>query len=89
MLGARCGGKQKGTFIDFDVRSPIRTCSTLAAKIDYASPVEGFQLNCCNEDDIVTLNAHRITNRMGPIRIKSGDVCSVGARVFLFLLPNS
>ncbi len=89
VLGARGGGKQKGTFVDCDVRGPIRTCSTFAAKIDYASPGEGFQLSCCNEDDIVTLNAHRITSRMGPIPIKSGDICSVGARVFLFLLPNS
>lgn len=89
ILGSRGGGKQKGTFIDCDVRGPIRTCSSFAAKIEYSSPSEGFQLSCCNDDDIVTLNAHRITKVMGSCTIKSGDVCSVGARVFLFLLPIS
>lgn len=84
-LGSKGGSKERGTFVDCDVRGPIRTCSPCAAKIEYFG--NAFQLRCCNEDDVVTLNAIQVTKSMGSLQIKSGDVCSVGARVFIFALP--
>ena len=37
ILGAKVGGKQQESFIDCDVRGPIRTCSSDAARIELLS----------------------------------------------------
>jgi len=72
--------------IDCDVGGPEGSCSELAAKIEYLPSKHGnFQFMACNEDDIVTLNGHRISASTGPHPLCDRDVCSVGARVFVFI----
>ena len=44
-----------------------------------------FRLSACNDDDVVTINGKRIIARMGHFPLKNRDVCSVGARVFVFV----
>jgi len=87
-LGSGNAAENQDCFMNCDEGSGLATCSASAAKIEHApSDYGSFQLLCCSDDDIVTVNARRITATMGPFPIKSGDVCSVGARVFLFSIP--
>ena len=62
------------------------SCSEMAAKIQY-SPSEhsNFQFMAFNNDDCVTLNGQRISAHVGALPLRDRDVCSVGARVFVFV----
>jgi len=72
--------------VDCDIGGPEGSCSEMAAKIEYLPSKHGiFQLMACNDDDIVTLNGQRITASTGPHPLCDKDVCSVGARVFVFI----
>ena len=72
--------------VDCDVNGPKRSCSSKAAEIMYMPSNESnFRLAACNDDDIVTINGQRIVARTGNFPLKNRDVCSVGARVFVFV----
>lgn len=72
--------------VDCDVNGPNRSCSAKAAEIMYMPSNESkFRLSACNDDDIVTINGQRILARMGQFPLKTRDICSVGARVFVFV----
>lgn len=72
--------------VDCDVNGPKRSCSPKAAEIMYMPSNESnFRLAACNDDDIVTINGQRIVARTGHFPLKNRDVCSVGARVFVFV----
>lgn len=72
--------------VDCDVHGPKRSCSAKAAEIIYMPSNESnFRLAACNDDDIVTINGERIVARTGHFPLKNRDVCSVGARVFVFV----
>jgi hypothetical protein len=61
-------------------------CSELAAKIQCGpSKHSNFQFVACNNDDIITLNGQRLYASMGPLPLRDRDICSVGARVFVFV----
>lgn len=65
------------------------SCSERAACIRYApTACSRFQFSCLSRDDIVTLNGRRITPEMGSFPLVDEDICSVGARVFVFVLPR-
>lgn len=71
--------------IDCNVGGPDYSCSEAAAKILYRpTKHSNFQFVACNDDDIVTLNGQRISAN-GPLPVRDMDVCSVGARVFVFV----
>ncbi|CAB9526907.1 expressed unknown protein [Seminavis robusta] len=75
--------------IDCNVGGAALTCSETAATIRYAPTSAGdFQFTALNDDDIVTLNGRRVTPGMGSFPLFNEDICTVGARVFLFLLPR-
>lgn len=75
--------------IDCSIGGTMLSCSETAASIRYAPTTAGeFQLNALNDDDIVTLNGRRITPGMGSFPLFHEDICTVGARVFVFLLPK-
>jgi len=75
--------------VDCDVNGPKRSCSPKAAEIIYMPSNESnFRLAACNDDDIVTINGQRIVARTGHFPMKNRDVCSVGARVFVFVDDN-
>ncbi|KAL3769381.1 hypothetical protein ACHAW5_010500 [Stephanodiscus triporus] len=72
--------------LDCDVGGPDNSCSEMAAKIQYLpSKCGNFQLKVMNDDDIITLNGRRISTTTGPLPLRDRDVCSVGARVFVFV----
>jgi hypothetical protein len=72
--------------LDCDVGGPDKSCSEMAAKIQYLPFKCGnYQFMACNDDDIVTLNGRRISTTTGPLPLRHKDVCSVGARVFVFI----
>jgi hypothetical protein len=89
-LGSGPASEDDDSFVNCDEGFALQTCRASAARIEHApSELGSFQLSCSNDDDIVTVNARRITAVMGPFPIKSGDICSVGARVFMFSIPKS
>lgn len=63
------------------------TCSESSACIRFApTPDSDFQMSCLASDDIVTVNGKRLSQDDGSIPLRSGDICSVGARVFSFIV---
>lgn len=66
------------------------TCTENAAIIEHLpSQVSDFQFRAGNSSkDVVTVNGKRITSEMGSFPLFNEDVCTVGARVFVFLLPS-
>ena len=73
--------------IDCNVGGVYGSCSDLAAEIAYVDTYT-FQFRACNDEDVVTLNGRRITGNMGSFPLQNADICSVGARVFIFVLPQ-
>ena len=74
--------------IDCHIGGTPRSCGELAACIRYLSTTSGdFQFSSLSGDDIVTLNGQRITADMGSFPLFNEDICTVGCRVFVFLLP--
>jgi hypothetical protein len=73
--------------LDCNVGGPENSCSNMAAKIQYvpSSACGNFRFMACNNDDVITLNGERVTVVTGPLPLRDKDVCSVGARVFVFI----
>lgn len=73
--------------LDCNIGGPENSCSTMAAKILFVpSSVNGnYQFIACNNDDVITLNGQRVCMATGPLPLRDKDVCSVGARVFVFI----
>lgn len=75
--------------LDCNIGGINGSCSEAAAVIQH-SPAGGsdFQFSAFTETkDVVTLNGQRINGNMGSFPLFNEDVCTVGARVFVFLLP--
>lgn len=66
------------------------SCSETSACIRYEpTDISDFQFSCLSSDDIVTLNGQRIMPDIGSFPLFNEDICTVGARVFTFLLPTA
>jgi hypothetical protein len=74
--------------IDCNIGGVEDSCSEIACCISYSKKSKTFRFKVCGQDDIVSLNGFRVTPHMGSFAIQSGDVCSVGARVFMVILPS-
>lgn len=75
--------------LDCHIGGTPGSCSERAALIRYApTETSEFQFSCLSDEDIVTLNGRRLLTSTGSFPLFHGDVCSVGARVFVFLLPT-
>ena len=75
--------------IDCHIGGTLLSCSETAAAIRFASTTASdFQFAALNDEDIVTLNGKRITPGMGSFPLFTEDICTVGARVFVFLRAN-
>ena len=75
--------------IDCHIGGTPRCCSEFAACIRYhpTASVGNFQFSALSDDDLVTMNGQRVTPDMGCFPLFNEDVCTVGCRVFVFLLP--
>jgi hypothetical protein len=76
--------------LDCHIGGVAGSCTEYAATIQHLpSQVSDFQFRAgaCS-DDVVTVNGKRITGDMGSFPLFNEDVCTVGARVFVFLLPS-
>jgi hypothetical protein len=72
--------------VDCNVGGVDFSCSEMAAKIVCVPSIySNFQFIACNDSDIITLNGRRIYANMGPLPLRDRDICSVGARVFIFV----
>jgi len=81
-LGATVGG------LDCNIGGLEGSCSEAAATIAFCPSGGGaFQFCANNDNDIVTLNGQRIKASTGSFPLFNEDICTVGARVFVFLLP--
>ena len=88
-IGALPAGGPVGK-LDCHIGGVAESCTEYAATIQHLpSQVSDFQFRAgaCSED-VVTLNGKRITSDMGSFPLFNEDVCTVGARVFVFLLPS-
>lgn len=75
--------------IDCHIGGSSKSCNELVATIRYCpTPSGGFQFSALSGDDIVTMNGQRITPEMGCFPLIHEDICTVGPRVFVFLLPT-
>lgn len=75
--------------IDCHIGGSPKSCSESSASIRYnPTPSGDFQFSALSEDDIVTMNGRRITPAMGSFPLFNEDICTVGPRVFVFLLPT-
>eukprot|EP00978_Attheya_sp_CCMP212_P011899 scaffold29586_cov48-Attheya_sp.AAC.2 len=75
--------------VDCNIGGTVGSCSEAAARIQYTpTSVCDFQISALNDSDIVTLNGERIQSNMGTFPLLGDDVCTVGSRVFVFLLPK-
>lgn len=75
--------------IDCHIGGTSKACSESAASIRYHPSQSGdFQFSALSEDDMVTMNGQRITPGMGSFPLFNEDICTVGPRVFVFLLPT-
>lgn len=74
--------------IDCHIGGGSKACSESAASIRYYPSQSGeFQFSALSDNDVVTMNGHRITSGMGSFPLFNEDVCTVGPRVFVFILP--
>ena len=75
--------------LDCHIGGTPGSCSERAAVIRYIpTEVSDFQFSCLSDDDIVTINGRRLMTSTRCYPIFHGDICSVGARVFVFVLPT-
>lgn len=75
--------------LDCHIGGTPGSCSERAAVIRYIpTETSDFQFTCMSDEDIVTLNGRRLSTNIGSFPIFHGDICSVGARVFVFILPE-
>mmetsp|Transcript_27369 Transcript_27369/g.41420 ORF Transcript_27369/g.41420 Transcript_27369/m.41420 type:complete len:1311 (-) Transcript_27369:149-4081(-) len=87
-LGAPVMGGTIGD-IDCHIGGTPNSCSESAAIIHYLpSSASDFQLLANNDEDLVTLNGKRICTGMGSFPLFNEDICTVGSRVFVFLMPS-
>jgi hypothetical protein len=64
-------------------------CSETAACIRYfPTSISHFQFTCLSDSDVVTLNGRRLTMKTGWFPLVNEDVCVVGGRVFVFIVPT-
>jgi hypothetical protein len=83
-LGGPVGG------IDCHIGGVPGSCGEHAACIRYeSSSTSDFHISTLSEDEPVTVNGQRITPSFGQVPLYNEDICSVGARVFVFCLPTS
>lgn len=74
--------------LDCNIGGLMGSCSEGAATIAFCpSGGSSFQFCANNDTDMVTLNGKRIKASTGSFPLFNEDVCTVGARVFVFLLP--
>mmetsp|Transcript_29812 Transcript_29812/g.62224 ORF Transcript_29812/g.62224 Transcript_29812/m.62224 type:complete len:360 (+) Transcript_29812:2636-3715(+) len=86
-MGSPPMGGPIGT-IDCNTGGNSKCCSEAAACIRYVPTDTGeFQLSALSSD-LITMNGQRITPEMGSFPLFNEDVCTIGSRVFLFLLPS-
>ena len=72
--------------IDCNTGGNSKCCVETAACIRYAPTDTGdFQLTALSSD-LLTMNGQRITPEMGSFPLFNGDICTIGSRVFIFLL---
>lgn len=75
--------------IDCNVGGSSKCCSEIAALIRFVPTKHGdFQFSVLSSDDLITLNGQRITPELGSFPLFNEDICTVGSRVFVFLLPG-
>ena len=75
--------------IDCHIGGSSQCCSEASACIRYFPTASGdFQFSALSGEDIITMNGQRITPEMGSFPLFNEDICTVGPRVFTFLLPT-
>lgn len=75
--------------LDCHIGGSSNCCSESSACIRYLPTASGaFQFSALSDKDLIMLNGQRITPLMGSFPLLNEDICTVGPRVFVFLLPN-
>ena len=86
-MGSPPMGGPIGT-IDCNTGGNPKSCSETAACVRYVPTETGdFQLSALSAD-LITINGQRINPAMGSFPLFNEDICTIGSRVFVFLLPS-
>jgi len=73
--------------IDCHIGGLPKSCGETSACIHYLATEESdFHICSLSDEDVVTVNGRRITTSSGNIPLHDEDVCTIGPRVFAFVL---
>jgi len=75
--------------VDCNIGGIDGSCREMSAIISYSSEEHSFQLTASGKDDFISVNGTKIEASTGPVTIDNKSICSVGSRVFVFLLPSN
>jgi hypothetical protein len=74
--------------IDCDIGGTGGSCSEISACISYSQSSNSFQFEARTNSDFTTLNGEQVSSASGSFPLENESICSVGSRVFVFILPN-
>ena len=86
--------------VDCNIGGMDGTCSEMAAIISYDPNKNSFQLSACGSgklggmvdgeegDDLISVNGIRLDSSKQSMEIGNGSICSVGSRIFMFILAS-
>lgn len=67
----------------------LNSCSEIGAVLFYSKQQQSFQLAACGSNDSISVDGKSIKPSEGSITIGHKSICSVGSRVFMFMLASS
>ena len=74
--------------IDCDIGGTSGSCNEISACISYCQSSNVFQFEARTNSDFTTLNGEQVTFASGSFPLQNESICSVGSRVFVFILPQ-
>ena len=74
--------------IDCDIGGTGGSCSEISACISYSQSSKSFQFEARTNSDFTTLNGEQVSFASGSFPLENESICSVGSRVFIFILPS-
>lgn len=75
--------------VDCNIGGIDGSCSEMAAVISYSQEENSFQFTACGTEDLISVNGEKVDSSGGSISIGNKAICSIGSRVFMFILASN
>ncbi len=75
--------------VDCNIGGIDGSCREMSAIISYSSEEDSFQLTASGNDDYISVDGAKIDASTGSVTIENKSICSVGSRVFMFILASN